>query len=787
MKKLATIAAGILLIIGLSTAASFANSETNEAANMLPEDTIFLTTLNPTPAGSSLKEVYETYLVESIADMIGDEFESYMYENYDDIMTLLEENVADNELSISSFPLDDSTEAMCIMLEMDEEDYTTLETLLQEYLVVAETDSEYEINYVEIDYGDSLIYYSSIPAYFSYKDGHLIIVEDYQEGLEEILAIESDSLSSNEYYQEAENEFLVNNFWDLYVDMDYVYNTYFSADEDLSIMGSMWAYGMSVKKTSTGFKMQNYTSNNEDILETLGIDYSDTNAVPSIYEFMPSERPMMYFEMFNLSESWETLQNSSFLSESDVSEIETEIFDETSIDLESEILTALEQGFGFLIQDSEETLPTLTIMADVDENETAAEALVSKLVDYIWSFTEEENNTYTITEEDLTIAITKAEEEMLGGTMTTFQIDISENESENPYSIHMPEGYFDMEITIGVTGDDILLFSTSSNIEDSYGEDLSNYDTFDEMFLQKNENTTSIGYFDFGNTGIYIKDLLSEIEDAAGEEFSEFESAQESIDDFVSLFDAFFTKSLSTNDYSENEMEIRLDLDGLLNIGDYFTETNEETTASYEVIANSHKEFDDVDAEEWYGDDIYYLTTEGVINGYPDGTFMPGNEITRAEFVTILMKTLYEKGYFADTCEYAYYCAWNSGYFEDVNTWDWSAEYVYTARELGIAEGYEDGTLFKPNESITRAEAITMVSRAIALIEIDESTETSTSELAYTDVEADSWYYDAVWTANYYKLINEDGDMETFDPTRPINRAESSKLIKKMMDIIQAN
>jgi len=48
--------------------------------------------------------------------------------------------------------------------------------------------------------------------------------------------------------------------------------------------------------------------------------------------------------------------------------------------------------------------------------------------------------------------------------------------------------------------------------------------------------------------------------------------------------------------------------------------------------------FDDVDSTKWYCDDVEELKERGVIKGYPDNTFRPGNEVTKAEVLTMLLK-----------------------------------------------------------------------------------------------------------------------------------------------------
>lgn len=93
----------------------------------------------------------------------------------------------------------------------------------------------------------------------------------------------------------------------------------------------------------------------------------------------------------------------------------------------------------------------------------------------------------------------------------------------------------------------------------------------------------------------------------------------------------------------------------------------------------------------------------GFVTGYPDGTFKPENNITRAEFSTMLMKALNAKEQGTDLT------------FKDNNTIGaWAVPAIQQAVKLGIISGYQDGT-FRPNANITHAEMIAMVMRASGL------------------------------------------------------------------------
>ena len=108
----------------------------------------------------------------------------------------------------------------------------------------------------------------------------------------------------------------------------------------------------------------------------------------------------------------------------------------------------------------------------------------------------------------------------------------------------------------------------------------------------------------------------------------------------------------------------------------------------------------DVELDDWFNNAICTLSNAGIINGYEDGTFKPNGKITRAEFATIASRFF----------EYADENIENP--FSDVEEDTWYYQYIMAASDMGLINGYPDGT-FKPDNLITRAEAVTIVNRTL--------------------------------------------------------------------------
>lgn len=110
----------------------------------------------------------------------------------------------------------------------------------------------------------------------------------------------------------------------------------------------------------------------------------------------------------------------------------------------------------------------------------------------------------------------------------------------------------------------------------------------------------------------------------------------------------------------------------------------------------------------------------------------------------------------------------NDWVFSDVNSSDWFFEDVKKSEELGIFEGYPDGS-FRPNVDITRAMFVQILHRAAGEVKSDAAE-------PFVDVRADHWYYDAVcWAYNngVVKGISED----QFAPEQEITREQMATML----------
>ena len=114
--------------------------------------------------------------------------------------------------------------------------------------------------------------------------------------------------------------------------------------------------------------------------------------------------------------------------------------------------------------------------------------------------------------------------------------------------------------------------------------------------------------------------------------------------------------------------------------------------------------YEDVDAQAWYGDAVYWARITGVATGYGDGTFQPGDSITRQEFAQMLYNYAKYKGYDL-TAE------GDLSQFPDSNTVaDWAEAAMSWANGNKLINGHDDGTIDAGGTAI-RAQAASILMR----------------------------------------------------------------------------
>lgn len=157
--------------------------------------------------------------------------------------------------------------------------------------------------------------------------------------------------------------------------------------------------------------------------------------------------------------------------------------------------------------------------------------------------------------------------------------------------------------------------------------------------------------------------------------------------------------------------------------------------------------FSDVNSWSWYYEAVMTLASYKVLNGVGNSMFAPDDYITRAEFVTMLVRI--------------YGVTETESSFSDVASGSWCESFVATAADRGWVQGDGDGT-FRPNDSITRAEAVVIMNRVLGRKADQEAIASGEGILRYLDVSENNWFYWDIMEASISHEVGTGSGGETW-------------------------
>jgi hypothetical protein len=180
------------------------------------------------------------------------------------------------------------------------------------------------------------------------------------------------------------------------------------------------------------------------------------------------------------------------------------------------------------------------------------------------------------------------------------------------------------------------------------------------------------------------------------------------------------------------------------------------------------KTFMDVPAAFWASDAIKDLYGRGYISGYPDDSFKPDKQISRAEFVTIITKIFKLSSFKPAQAD-----------FEDVASADWFYESVENALHAGIVKGY--GKTFLPNQAISREEMAAILVKALG--RNDEAQTNMQEKSSFTDdANISNWARGYVFVAARQGLMKGYSD-RSIHPQGQASRAEACSMISNFLKL----
>lgn len=113
---------------------------------------------------------------------------------------------------------------------------------------------------------------------------------------------------------------------------------------------------------------------------------------------------------------------------------------------------------------------------------------------------------------------------------------------------------------------------------------------------------------------------------------------------------------------------------------------------------------DDDEIAPWAAKAVALADELGLMSGYEDGSFRPKNELTRAQLAVLIARTLGSDPAIPMTAD--------ADYADNANIPSWAKPAARLLRELGIMNG-RTGNRFAPLDTVTRAEAITVILRLV--------------------------------------------------------------------------
>lgn len=182
-----------------------------------------------------------------------------------------------------------------------------------------------------------------------------------------------------------------------------------------------------------------------------------------------------------------------------------------------------------------------------------------------------------------------------------------------------------------------------------------------------------------------------------------------------------------------------------------------------------HKQFDDMQTAEWdwARPSVELLASKGIINGDADSEFRPASQVTRSDFIVMLVRALELTGpvgeRFADVREGAYYDG-----------------ALRVARGMGIIEGFEDHS-FKADFWMTREDMIVVAVRALRSVKkIPEHSAHGELTLASFLDASRIAPYARNSVAEFVKMGLIEGYDQSIHPQATATRAQSASLIHKL-------
>ncbi len=183
--------------------------------------------------------------------------------------------------------------------------------------------------------------------------------------------------------------------------------------------------------------------------------------------------------------------------------------------------------------------------------------------------------------------------------------------------------------------------------------------------------------------------------------------------------------------------------------------------------------FNDLPANHWAHKEITALTEQNIVVGYPDGSFRPDENVTRAEFAAMAIKALGQ-----ETAS-----VYQPIKFIDIDSSYWAYEAIQKAVYFDLITNNKESENFRPEDSVSRAEAINIAVNSLTTEQISSQKAHDVLAKKYKDVnDIPEWFMIPAGKAEILDMLSVKADRKGYvDADRPATRAEVTAILYDMM------
>lgn len=190
--------------------------------------------------------------------------------------------------------------------------------------------------------------------------------------------------------------------------------------------------------------------------------------------------------------------------------------------------------------------------------------------------------------------------------------------------------------------------------------------------------------------------------------------------------------------------------------------------------------FPDVSNDYWAAPQIKLLSEQGVIVGYPDGTFKPDANVTRAEFAAMAIRALGQQ----------HTKVAQPVHFSDITEDYWAYQDIQKALYFDLISCDKKGELFRPEDSVSRAESLSVAVNALTTEQISPAKAKEVLSRKYADANSiPEWFIIPAGKAEILGMvvIAPSAKKAELEASRPATRAEVAAILYNMMEQAKLN